>query len=310
MTYVVLDGYAEGDAAYEWNLVQHARKLGYTKNLDYLRSNGVVVMHEASGIRAGVRGGEENFKTEVKLTREQLIDWVKANPGVKKLIAYDYTYESLRSKKIAIVETTDIFYELENNPFLNERWLVIDEFEKGVLSVYVVDPTQSGSTEFNHWTMGAGRVVTQPIVLADLAYLDGSAFQSKALQNALRIARVNGYVNMDFILQEAAIHASQRQLYAMMNFFLANGVFKFYFDIALDGRDEENGQGLVRLKTLVRAVRYFEKKYGRAIDLVIRRVEGRERMYQRAKDQDDVIRNSANYLLFGPEAALYRKGEN
>ncbi|MBI4971959.1 MAG: hypothetical protein HZC17_09045 [Candidatus Omnitrophica bacterium] len=136
--------------------------------------------------------------------------------------------------------------------------------------------------------------------------MDGSAFQSEALGRALKVAKTNGFVNMDFILQEAAIHASQRQLYYLMNFFLKNGVSKFYFDIAFDGRDEENGEGLRRLKTLLDAVTYFEWIYARPVEVVIRRVEGRERMYQRAKDQEDVIRNSANYLLFGPYAVIYR----
>ncbi len=200
-----------------------------------------------------------------------------------------------------------MLHELKDNPFLNERFFVIAEQGKDSLAAWVVDPTQSGSTEFNHWTMGAGRVVTQPLVLADLAYVDGSAFKSEALQRALKIAKSNGFVNMDMILQEAAIHASQRQLYYLLDFFMKNDVFTFYLDLAFDGRDEENGEGLRRLKTLLKAVKYFEWLYKKPVNLIIRRVEGRERMYQRAKDQEDVIRNSANYLLFGPYPVVYKQ---
>lgn len=311
VTYLVLDGYAEGDIAHEWNLVEKARKLGYTKNLDFLREYGATVMHEASGLRAGVRGGEEDFRPAELLSRGELYDLVDGNHEVRNLVVYDYTYKVLRSKKMELLRIEEdrdrILYELGENPFLNERWFSVDRYQQGTLSLYVVDPTQSGSTEFNHWTMGAGRVVTQPLVLADLAYLDGTAFKSKALKKALEIARKNGFVNMDFLLQEAAIHASQRQLYSLMDFFLKNGVFLFYMDVALDGRDEENGQGLARLKALEKAIQYFEGKYGRTVNVVIRRCEGRERMYQRAKDQEDVIRNSANYLLFGPYPVVVRK---
>ena len=309
--YVVLDGYAEGDSKYEWNLVQQAREQGFTKNLDYLPKHGVTIVHEASGLRAGVRGGEEDFKHGELLNRDQLIALAEKNQNLKGLVIHDYTNKVLRSKTVEILsvlgDRNRMLHELKKNPFLNERWFALEESKGDKLVAFVVDPTQSGSTEFNHWTMGAGRVVTQPLVLADLAYVDGSAFKSQALMTALKIAKANGFVNMDMILQEAAIHASQRQLYYLMDFFLKNGVFKFYFDIALDGRDEENGEGLRRLKTLLQAIRYFEWVYAKPVTVIIRRVEGRERMYQRAKDQEDVIRNSANYLLFGPYPVVYRQ---
>lgn len=308
--YVVLDGYAEGDSKYEWNLVQKAREQGFTKNLDFLAKHGATIVHEASGLRAGVRGGEEDFKHGELLSRDQLITLAEKNQNLKDLVIHDYTNKVLRSKTVEILSISGdrnrMLHELRKNPFLNERWFALEESKGDKLVAFVVDPTQSGSTEFNHWTMGAGRVVTQPLVLADLAYVDGSAFKSVALQTAIAIAKTNGFVNMDMILQEAAIHASQRQLYYLMDFFLKNGVFKFYFDIALDGRDEENGEGLRRLKALLQAIRYFEWVYAKPVTVIIRRVEGRERMYQRAKDQEDVIRNSANYLLFGPYPVVYR----
>gem|GEM_PF-3929150 len=310
VAYIVLDGYAEGDAKYEWNLVQKAREKGFMKNLDFLAKNGAVITHEASGIRAGVRGGEEDFKPGELIRREQLIALAEKNADLKSASIYDYTMKSLRGKTIEVLKVTGnrdkLIYELKHNPFLNERFFVVENIQDGKLTAFVIDPTQSGSTEFNHWTMGAGRVVMQPIVVADLAYIDGSAFKSQALTRALEIAKKNGSVNMDMILQEAAIHGSQRQLYYLMNFFLKNGVSKFYLDLAFDGRDEENGEGLRRLKALLEAVKYFEWLYGRPVEVIIRRVEGRERMYQRAKDQEDVIRNSANYLLFGPYAVVYK----
>lgn len=313
VTYVVLDGYAEGDPKYEWNLVSKAREQGFTRNLDALASKGTTVIHEASGLKAGVRGGQEDFKQNELLTRAELIRFAEKNSELKNLTIFDYTYKILRSRKMEVLTISEnrsrLLEELRKNPFLNERSFVIEEQKRDSLTVFVVDPTQSGSTEFNHWTMGAGRVVTQPLVLADLAYVDGSAFKSQALKTALNIAKTNGYVNMDFLLQEAAIHSSQRQLYYLMNFFLANGVFKFYFDVAFDGRDEENGEGLKRLKTFLEAIRYFEWVFGKPVQVIFRRIEGRERMYQRAKDQDDVITNSANYLLFGPYAVIYRKTE-
>ncbi|MBI4398306.1 MAG: hypothetical protein HY586_04205, partial [Candidatus Omnitrophica bacterium] len=311
VVYVVLDGYAEGDANYEWNLVERARELGFTKNLDYLRSHGARAIHEASGLRAGVRGGAEDFSAAERLSSKQVFELLEHNAAIHSLSFCDYTAKALRSKVIEILRVKNdrarALYEVQHNPFLNERYFVIENIQDGVLTAWVVDPTQSGSTEFNHWTMGAGRVVTQPIVLADLAYADGSAFKSQALGKALEIAASNGYVNLDMILQEAAIHGSQRHLYYLMNFFLKHNVSTFYVDLAFDGRDEENGRGLTRLKALLEAVQYFEWRYGRPVHLIVRRIEGRERMYQRAKDQEDVIRHSANYLLFGPYAVIYRR---
>ncbi|MBI4971960.1 MAG: hypothetical protein HZC17_09050 [Candidatus Omnitrophica bacterium] len=131
VAYIVLDGYAEGDAKYEWNLVERAREKGFMKNLDYLAKVGAVISHEASGLRAGVRGGEEDFGTGKRISREEFIAIIEKNPGIKNLLVYDYTYQVLRGKKQEVLsvqgDRNRLVREAKENPFrpIWRTWMVL-----------------------------------------------------------------------------------------------------------------------------------------------------------------------------------------
>lgn len=112
-------------------------------------------------------------------------------------------------------------------------------------------PGQEGNSEVGHINMGAGRVVPQDVKAIDHAIEDGGYFKNPALVRQMEAAKKNGKpLHLMILAQEAAVHASLEHLYATLRMAKQYGLTEVYVHAFLDGRDEDPGRGLERVREI------------------------------------------------------------
>ncbi|MBM3253193.1 MAG: hypothetical protein FJZ16_02945 [Candidatus Omnitrophica bacterium] len=283
--FLITDGYGLGDPDDTSNVIAQARKKGLTPTLTELLEGGYAVMPSA-GDKAGLRGGRQReFDGSELLTKEGVIEKIAADLSIEtiELVNYDYN-----NKPFGTFNREKGLYELRKNPFLNDRQFVL-QVEGRRAKVLFFDPVQFGSTEFNLWTLGAGRIVTQKVVLADDGFEDGSLFKTSAMGRAVNLAKQLGFMPLTGIYQEGIIgvHASMRHIYYLIQYFKKQGVNKFVFFGASDGRDEDKTDGIKRIEELRRAMNYFGLK------------EGENYIIHNAGGSWHLVRMFLNILMYG-----------
>ena len=253
---VILDGYAEGDPDNSLNPVAEAQRRGLRKTIDGLYREFSHCELNASGRFAGVRGPTAEFMSNDVLQRQEVIGRVKAMRS-RTIIIREDSYEE---ESVFIYQQG--LHELENSPFLDDRLFTVSQEGNKLIVTYSYGE-QFGSTEINHYSMGAGRIVEMSIRKIDQASKDGSLFQRPAIQNMVRLAKQAGEIHITGILQEAGVHGSAQHLYYLLRHLKeendqSGGKIKhIYLHMALDGRDEGKHDGLKRLEKLERAIAYF-----------------------------------------------------
>ena len=126
-----------------------------------------------------------------------------------------------------------------STPFLDELyakhpWTLLDA---SGLAVGIPAGTQGGS-EVGHLTMGAGRVVLQPLQEIDTAIEEGSFFQKPALLDAAAQAKAkNSAFHILGMISDQGIHADLDHCLALLDFAKQQGLTKVYVHGILDGRD-------------------------------------------------------------------------
>jgi bisphosphoglycerate-independent phosphoglycerate mutase (AlkP superfamily) len=288
--FIIADGYAFGDDPdSKFNLTLQAREKGITPTFKMLFDTLPHSRLISAGREAGLRGGKERkYSKKDLLSREEAISFLEANlMDVQEIELIDLDYET--SQRYASLEG---LFELRNSPFLNDRYFVVEKEENKIVVKYF-DPVQYGSTDYNLWTFGAGRIVDQPIVRLDQAFLDGSIFETPAVQRLVELSKRQGYFEVSGILQEEGVHSSLRHLYHLIRYLKTQGINKFVFNMASDGRDESSGMSLKRIEELEQALKYFGIK-----NYVINLVGGRENIFDRAQNWN-ITRGFLNILLYG-----------
>ena len=97
--------------------------------------------------------------------------------------------------------------------------------------------TQGGS-EVGHLTMGAGRIVLQPLQEIDHSIADGSFFQKPQLIAAAAHAKTyNSAFHILGMISDQGIHADLDHCLALLNFAKQQGLTKVYVHGITDGRD-------------------------------------------------------------------------
>jgi 2,3-bisphosphoglycerate-independent phosphoglycerate mutase len=104
-------------------------------------------------------------------------------------------------------------------------------------AVGVPEGTQGGS-EPGHLTIGAGRVVWQPLEKINRSIIEGSFQSNKVLQEAVLKSRERGSkLHLMGLLSDQGIHGSIQHLYALLDLSLRKNVEDVYIHCFLDGRD-------------------------------------------------------------------------
>ncbi|HEY8673234.1 MAG TPA: 2,3-bisphosphoglycerate-independent phosphoglycerate mutase [Candidatus Dormibacteraeota bacterium] len=98
---------------------------------------------------------------------------------------------------------------------------------------------QQGNSEVGHLTIGAGRLVLQPLPRVTRAIADGSFFENAALCAAMDGARERGTtVHCLGLISPGGVHSHQDHAVALAEMARRRGLRSLWFHAFLDGRDE------------------------------------------------------------------------
>ena len=114
-------------------------------------------------------------------------------------------------------------------------------------AVGVPEGTQGGS-ESGHLTMGAGRVVWQPLEEINRAIVDGSFYEKKEFKDTVGYLRkTGGRLHLGGLLSDQGIHGTTEHLYALLELARRNGLNDVFIHCFLDGRDvpERSAKGFI-----------------------------------------------------------------
>jgi 2,3-bisphosphoglycerate-independent phosphoglycerate mutase len=100
-------------------------------------------------------------------------------------------------------------------------------------------PGQQGNSEVGHLTIGAGRLVLQPLPRVSHAIADGSFFENPALCEAVDRARDRGVaLHCLGLVSPGGVHSHQDHAVAVAELAHRRGLQSVWFHAFLDGRDE------------------------------------------------------------------------
>lgn len=152
---------------------------------------------------------------------------------------------------------------------------------------------QMGTSEVNHFTIGAGRRVPQDLVRVNEAIADGSFFTNEALQQAINHAKENNSAfHVWGLISDGGIHSTTAHTVAVVKAAHQAGLDRIYVHAVTDGRDAAPEGGVQFIKDLENELQRIGA--GRVVDIV-------GRYY--AMDRDH------NYERTDLAFNLYTKGE-
>lgn len=97
---------------------------------------------------------------------------------------------------------------------------------------------QIGTSEVNHMTIGAGRVIFQDLVRINKSIEDKSFFRNKAIIAAFNHAKKhNSTVHIKGLISPGGVHSHQEHVNALLRAAKAYGIGKIYLHVFTDGRD-------------------------------------------------------------------------
>ena len=179
-------------------------------------------------------------------------------------------------------------------------------------AVGVPEGTQGGS-EPGHLTMGAGRVVWQPLEEINRSIEDEAFYSNPALLEAVQVCRRNrGRLHLMGLLSDQGIHGTTSHLYALLELARREGQEDVFIHCFLDGRDvpERSAGGFIR-ETLRRAE---EIGVGRIASIVGRYYAmDRDTNWDRTEKAFDLLTLGIGYGDSAPLKAVteaYRRGDD
>jgi 2,3-bisphosphoglycerate-independent phosphoglycerate mutase len=112
-----------------------------------------------------------------------------------------------------------------------------------------VPPGQQGNSEVGHLTIGAGRLIYQPLVAINRAIENGSFYENPVLCEAVDRARDRGAaLHCLGLISPGGVHSHQDHAVAVAELAHRHGLNSVWFHAFLDGRDEPpaSASGFVR----------------------------------------------------------------
>jgi 2,3-bisphosphoglycerate-independent phosphoglycerate mutase len=179
-------------------------------------------------------------------------------------------------------------------------------------AVGVPEGTQGGS-EPGHITMGAGRVVWQPLEEINRSIEDESFYSNPTLLGAVHFSRRNqGRLHLMGLLSDQGIHGTTSHLYALLGLAQREGLEDVFIHCFLDGRDvPERSAGAFIRETIKRAA---EKGVGRIASLVGRYYAmDRDTNWDRVEKAYDLLTLGIGHEATDPLEAIieaYRRGDD
>lgn len=99
-------------------------------------------------------------------------------------------------------------------------------------------PNYIGNSEVGHLTLGAGRIIQQPVALINQAIDDKTFFKNKILiHNLDKVAKSGKTLHIIGLLSDAGVHSHEKHLYAYLEAAQQYDIKKIVIHAILDGRD-------------------------------------------------------------------------
>jgi len=165
-------------------------------------------------------------------------------------------------------------------------------------------PGQQGNSEVGHLTIGAGRLVYQPLSRINRAIDDGSFYENQVLRDAVDRARDRGAaLHCLGLVSPGGVHSHQEHAIAVAELARRRGLQSVWFHAFLDGRDEPPTSAAGFVRTFLDAL---ERIGVGAIASVAGRYYGmdRDRRWDRIQRSYDVIVGAAGDAV-APDAVAY-----
>lgn len=97
---------------------------------------------------------------------------------------------------------------------------------------------QMGTSEVNHMTIGAGRLLFHDLVRINKSIEDKSFFRNKAIIAAFEhVKKYNSTLHIKGLISPGGVHSHQEHVYALLKGAKAYGLEKIYIHVFTDGRD-------------------------------------------------------------------------
>lgn len=115
-------------------------------------------------------------------------------------------------------------------------------------AVGLPEGTQGGS-EPGHLTMGAGRVIWQPLEEINRAIKDGSFYEKPQFEEMVEyLERTGGRLHLGGLFSDQGIHGTTEHLYALLELAKRKGIKDVFVHCFLDGRDvpERSAKGFLK----------------------------------------------------------------
>ena len=106
-----------------------------------------------------------------------------------------------------------------------------------------------GGSEVGHLTLGAGRVIYQPMATINNAIKDGSFFELEPLKNAMQhVKETGGKLHLLGMTSDKGIHSDLAHMFALMEMAKKYEIEKVYIHAITDGRDtpEKSSKGFIQ----------------------------------------------------------------
>lgn len=108
-----------------------------------------------------------------------------------------------------------------------------------------------GNSEVGHLTIGAGRVIPQPVTQIHEAIHNGSFYHNPVLlQTLVKVKQHSGRLHIIGLCSDAQVHSDIEHMYALLKAAQAAGVRSVFLHLILDGRDVPPRSAAAYLKPL------------------------------------------------------------
>lgn len=142
-----------------------------------------------------------------------------------------------------------------------QRWL--SEYPHAYLSAAGASvgllPSMIGNSEVGHMTIGAGRIIKQPVSIMHNTIVDKSFFKNAILTGHLQqLKKQDGVLHIMGLLSDAGVHSDLEQLYAYLDAAHQHKIPYVYIHPFLDGRDSPPKSAANYLEQLQDALTHWQ----------------------------------------------------
>ncbi len=143
-----------------------------------------------------------------------------------------------------------------NTPFFDELWEKYPHTQLDASGEDVGLPDgQMGTSEVNHFAIGAGKVVFQDLVRINQAVEDGSFYENKSLEKTFEhVKKYKSALHVWGLIGDGGVHSDQSHLVATVEAAKRVGISNVFVHAVTDGRDTSPTSGLGFMKDLQKSL--------------------------------------------------------